>query len=307
MKTEEKYVGPEMAEKFLATSDKNRAVSTGRVLTLANEMRLGKWVLNGENIIFSESGKLLDGQHRLLAIIESGCHVQLSITTGAPDTAFETINTGRSRSHGDIGGMAEIVKPALSMAAGAMIWRLYHHTSIGEVCPPVLALRVVERFPAIQKWANFLSIQARSPVPPASFLTALVYLEDVASKPQMAERFFAGIDKGADLETGSPILALRNRMMNMRADGQIMNAPTCWAAVARTLTAVEAHEELFKLARESSSGRIRRPSLWQEHAANLPKAKRLDDMYPQESAGKTTRENMRAKVQELRGQAKGVG
>lgn len=307
MKVETKYVSPKLAEEMLKGMGTNRPVATSRVMTLANEMRLGKWQLNGETIIVSDTGKLLDGQHRLLAVIESGCTVQMSIASGVLDSSFETIDTGKARSAGDIAGIAGIERPKFSMAAAAMIWRLWHHTSVTEVCPPTMALRVYERFPAIRKWAPFLKTTTRQVVPAGSLLTAVTYLEDIAKMPSRAEQFFAGIDTGADLSDGSPILTLRQRMINMRASGQVMTAATCWNSVARALTAVEEGELLYKIQAETSSGRIRRPKSWIENVKNLPPSMSLDDLRPPESSGGHTNDSVREYLRSIRSEPAQAG
>lgn len=304
IKTETKFINPQLAEEILATSGFNRSVSTSRVLTLANEMRAGKWQLNGETLIISDSGKLLDGQHRLYAILESGCTIELMIVRGVPEVSFETIDTGRARTGADILGMNNYSHTLISAAAASMIWRLYHTGNITDVCPPVFQLRVMERYPAIQKWAPFVA-SGNAIVPRAAFLTALSYLEDIAKKPSTAERFYAGIVKGADLTEGSPLLALRNRMLNMRAEGRIMNNTTCWAAVARTITGIERGELIQRLPAEKSTGAAR-PALWDEHMIHLEKSKRLDDIGPAAEDWQRSRARLGAKVEEVRSIAKGA-
>ena len=283
LKFETKMIGPDEAEAILATTSFNRPVSSSRVITLANEMRTGKWQLNGETIVISETGKLLDGQHRLYAIMEAKKHVQVILVYGAPDIAFETIDTGRARTGGDIFAMRGYKHTLVSSATAGMIWRLYHHTNTNEVCPPVFQLRVMERYPAIQKWAPFVD-NTKPVLPKTSLLTALVYLEDVAQAPLLAEQFFTGIAKGNDLAMGSPLLALRNRALLMRAERHIMNVPTTWPATARVLTAFEKDEVLHGLRKETSSGLIRRPAKWEAHMKELPKSRALDDIYPSEQA-----------------------
>lgn len=301
MKVETKFVSPTLAEEMLKGMGPNRPVATSRVMTLANEMRLGKWQLNGETVIVSDTGKLLDGQHRLLAVIESGCTVQLTIASDVPEVAFETIDTGRSRSAGDIGAMAGIERSKMVMAAAAMIWRLWHQTGVAEVCPPTMALRVVERYPSLKKWAPFIKSQSyRSVIPAGSFLAALVYLEDIAKMPHRAEQFFAGIDSGADLSEGSPVLTLRQRMINMRAQGQIMNSHTVWNSVARALTAVEEGELLYKIQAETSSGRIRRPKGWNENMRKLPQSMSLNDLSPPNAEGGTTTKRVTEYLKDLK-------
>lgn len=304
MKIETKYISPQMAEELLGTTAINRAVSRARVLQFANSMRSAKWQLNGETIIVSETGRLLDGQHRLFAVMQFGSPVQMTIVYGAKDNVFETIDTGRARTAGDILGMEGFEHPKLSAATAALIWRMYHNLGIGDPCDPWATCRILERYPAIQKWAGAVNgLSSRAVLPGSSFLAALTYLEDVAVKPLATQRFFDAITKGAGLDEGSPHLALRNRMLNMRAAGNIMNATTCWAPVARTLTAIESGELLNRISIEKSHAQIKRPALWAEHVANMPKGRRLDDLNVRDHTGGGQNEKFKDVVRSVRSRA----
>ncbi len=311
MKMTVKYVGPKLAEALLSSNSHNRSVSYHRVQTLANEMRSGKWQLNGETIVISDSGKLLDGQHRLYAILESGCTVQLAIAEGVPENSFETIDTGRARTAGEIAGMAGIGEGTIVSAAAGLIWRMYHGASVNETCPAYISLRVIERYPALTKWAHKV-VQARPRVlSPASFLAAIVYLEDVAQKPALAERFYKSILTGAGLEELDPCLTLRNRMLSIRggegpgaAGTQRLNSYVTWGAVARTLSALEAGDRLKRLFITANSGTIRRPDMWEFHMERLPKERRLDDLLaPEGKTGGTAVRRFRNVVKEIRSRA----
>jgi hypothetical protein len=283
MTYEEKFISPEMAREMLATSGFNRAVQHARVLTFANEMRCGRWQMSGEDIIFDTNGKLIEGQHRLYAIIESGCTIQFGVKRGVPPEAFEVINTGKARTGGDIAGMAGHENRNLVVAGASMIWRLYHRLGPSEPCPPQVALRVLERYPELKKWAAVVNGQPKpTTLPGAAFLAILVYFDAISGKPDTASRFFTAITKGTGLNDGDPRLALRNRALNMRGSGTIMNTTTIWGAVARTATAVEAGELLYKLPAERGGGQMRRPALWESHFKELPKERRLDDLRPRE-------------------------
>jgi len=86
------------ANELLENNDHNRKITPSRVSEYAREMTNGLWLYNGEGIIVSESGRLLDGQHRLLAIVESGIEIETELIEGVPDSdggvdTFLTINT----------------------------------------------------------------------------------------------------------------------------------------------------------------------------------------------------------------------
>lgn len=95
-------VTPEMAENFLRYNVKNRKVSEKQVLFLTNEMRQGRFIENGEAIIFDKNGELKDGQHRLLSIVKSKKAYNIPIIRGVEPLAMATYDTGKNRSAGDV-------------------------------------------------------------------------------------------------------------------------------------------------------------------------------------------------------------
>ena len=60
-------ITPEMAETMLEWNDRNRPIEAGKVKRFAQAMVEGRWPYTGQTISFSKQ-RLLDGQHRLLAL-----------------------------------------------------------------------------------------------------------------------------------------------------------------------------------------------------------------------------------------------
>lgn len=79
-----------------------RNVNQSTVLLYASEMTKGNWKLNGEALILDIDSVCIEGQHRLLAIINSGVAIDTLVTRGVDNDSFETIDTGMSRSAGHI-------------------------------------------------------------------------------------------------------------------------------------------------------------------------------------------------------------
>lgn len=90
-------VTPAMAARWLTLNQGNRKPSRAKVRRFADVIRSGKWMENGETVKFSASGRLLDGQSRLRAIIEANTAVLLEIRFGIPDTAQRSMDAGESR------------------------------------------------------------------------------------------------------------------------------------------------------------------------------------------------------------------
>ena len=106
---------PSMAATLLKNNENNRAKSTYVVKNYAREMKLGRWNLTAEPIMVTESGELINGQHRLEAVIVSGMHIDFTVAT-VPDTStFRVLDMGRKRSHADILGIPRSIANSLNM------------------------------------------------------------------------------------------------------------------------------------------------------------------------------------------------
>jgi hypothetical protein len=91
-------VTPKKAEAWLKTNlEHQRNVSHTHVSKLAEMMRANEFDgLNGESIKFDKDGNLIDGQHRLRAIIESGCSIKTAILRNCSTKAFKTIDNSQN-------------------------------------------------------------------------------------------------------------------------------------------------------------------------------------------------------------------
>lgn len=57
----------------------NRKINPNRVRMYAEDMRSGNWKLTHQGIAFDADGQLIDGQHRLAAVVKSGVPVRMLI------------------------------------------------------------------------------------------------------------------------------------------------------------------------------------------------------------------------------------
>ena len=93
-------ITPEMAKDMLERNMKNnRRVSKETVMRYARIMKAGGWNLTHQGIAFDTNGKLIDGQHRLHAIVQANVPVELLVTNGVEHIAGEafTIDAGLRR------------------------------------------------------------------------------------------------------------------------------------------------------------------------------------------------------------------
>lgn len=89
----EVVITPEYAEELLKMNINNRAVRTKKVAELAEVMKKGEWELSNDAIVVSEGNILLNGQHRLMAVVKSGVACPFILYTGAEDSSFDIMDT----------------------------------------------------------------------------------------------------------------------------------------------------------------------------------------------------------------------
>lgn len=95
-------ITPEIAKDLLEKNTSNRKVKEHHIRSLSEQMKKGQWQLNGETIIISKDGTILDGQHRLMSVVKSGESINSYVVYGVDDNAKNTIDTGVSRGPADI-------------------------------------------------------------------------------------------------------------------------------------------------------------------------------------------------------------
>lgn len=98
-------VTPEMASRWLEGNTHNRNKREQLVHSYARDLEAGAWGFNGETVKFAADGTLLDGQHRLMAIVRAKKPALLLVVSGLPRSAQKTIDTGAARKFADQLGM----------------------------------------------------------------------------------------------------------------------------------------------------------------------------------------------------------
>ncbi|MFB8239855.1 hypothetical protein ACFC58_25225 [Kitasatospora purpeofusca] len=94
-------VTPEIAASFMARNSVNRRLDQGHVQALVEAILHDEWKLTHQGIGFDTNGRLLDGQHRLSAIIEADRPVEMFVWDGLPEDVFPVLDTVKRRSAAD--------------------------------------------------------------------------------------------------------------------------------------------------------------------------------------------------------------
>jgi len=95
-------VTPELARMWLVNNNFNRPKNSDTVAKYVRQIREGRWRLTHQGVALTKRGFLLDGQHRLFAIVECGVTLPMRVFVNEPIENYEVIDCGRNRSNLDV-------------------------------------------------------------------------------------------------------------------------------------------------------------------------------------------------------------
>lgn len=122
IQTEVKKITPAYARELLDGQADNRNIRPRLVGKIASDILEGRWQTNGESIVLDENGKLLDGQHRLSAIVKANKAVSAVVVSGIPAAHKSTIDTGSARTPGDFLRMAGFKNHTHLAGVARIVW-----------------------------------------------------------------------------------------------------------------------------------------------------------------------------------------
>lgn len=220
-------IDPELAQKYLDTNPHNRPIHQGTINGYVIEMEEDQFKLTHQGIAFDEKGHLQDGQHRLLAVIQSGKPQQFWVFRNMPEENFTKIDVGRDRKPSDVLALEGIDSPNLTSSISKFILAYESGSkanaiaaSTGSSGKNYISNDKILHFAKdnkkkLEKVAE-LSKTWFEKFPKAlemRFIGGLYwYISQIDQ--ERANEFFEHLSSGADLPEDSPILKLRNILMH---------------------------------------------------------------------------------------------
>src|SRR5687767_6498481 len=89
------YVTPQLAAKWLRRNVVFRSINDKHVRALVWAIRNGAWRLTHQGIAFDKDGHLIDGQHRLTAVVKANIAVPMCVTAGVERSTHVVFDTGK--------------------------------------------------------------------------------------------------------------------------------------------------------------------------------------------------------------------
>jgi len=228
-------ITPDLAKKWLAQNTHNRNLRERVVNGYAADMRNGDWVEDGQSIKFAKGdvvlldnppihgGALLDGQHRLSAIVTAETTVRMLVVSNLADSTQEVMDTGAKRVLGDVLKLRG--EPyAVSLAATCMRvyqWKQGYRKNLksaGNARPTHRQLlEVLSQHPELRRSVEIADRVRKTGRLSASTAALCHWLFNQIDVDDCAF-FFARLNDGAGLMTEDPVYALRRVLENFAAD-----------------------------------------------------------------------------------------
>ncbi len=244
-----RIVTPEEAKELLLKHNiSNRKVSERNVRYLLKEMNSGNWMETGETIKISETGKMLNGQHQLLALIMYGKPLELWFCEGLKDKVMEVLDTGKKRTSGDVLSMsgfkfanelAATIRIIKDIKDGTILQKNKISTSeVLDFC------QKNEELQEIVQWVA--SEQKKFRMIPTSGISALYYHFSLSSQKH-CEDFWDMYYSGLNIDKNHPVYHLRNKLIQDKTNKSKLHLNTKLAYIVAAWNSYRKSASIQKL------------------------------------------------------------
>lgn len=212
-------ITPKMAAALLKSNVGNRPVSYQSVIFLKQEILAGRWVRNGDAIRFAHDGRLLDGQHRLMACVETNIAISTTVMLNLDPASQMTIDGGRKRTNGD--NLSLLGESYATSIAATMRWIFLlargeknRRSSTAEI------LMLLDRYPQIRKSvAKAFGNKMKGGHP--GMIAAIHFIVcECLDMEKEADAFVEVFATGIPYYKGDPVQVFRERMLSMKMAGK---------------------------------------------------------------------------------------
>lgn len=221
---------------------RNRKLRDVLVERYAADMAAGDWLVNGETIKFDTSGALIDGQHRLAAVVRAAdtvprLRVRMLTVEGLDPAAQNVTDTGLKRTPGDVlhlagiknaNNLASMIRALIRVETG----RAFVAKGSRQMVTNSEMLHWLQAHPESMRFMDETGWRIRrSGVPhgPGSAAFWMLHQLDLWAGAEFLERLVTL----TDLPKGSPILTLNHRITSLRVNRSRLEA-TEWMAMVFT-------------------------------------------------------------------------
>lgn len=210
---------PALAKEFLDHNADNRPIRKSKLKQVVDEIAEGRYTLNGETVIFADTGQMNDGQHRCQAVVETMRPVDTVIVFGVTRESRRTVDNGAARSPGDhlfVEGFT-YANDMASVGRFVLAWEHGNKRNLAQmnrIAPTAIVDRGLDD-PALHEAAVFgRTHYTKAPVAAPSVI-GFVYYAFSAIDKAAAEDFLTKVVYGANLDPESAAYQVREQLLAM--------------------------------------------------------------------------------------------
>ncbi len=205
------------AAHWLERNTHNRTVSDDVVMRYARDMKEGRWVENGETIKLATDGTILDGQHRLYAVLEAAVPVKMLVVSNLPVAVQDTVDTGKARSFGDVLAIHGTAYSS-AVAGGARWWHWYlneraRHSEPRMYSHGELSATVEKQTPWLPEAVQTMYGSTKAIKLARPSILAFVFSGAWRTDAERAMAWLTALDNGVGLTARNPAFTLRERLI----------------------------------------------------------------------------------------------
>jgi hypothetical protein len=260
-------VTPKLAYEWLETNDNNRNLKAAHVKALASDMSAGRWVFTGESLQFSKDGRLLNGQHRLHAVIASGETVKFNVVRGLDDDAQRHMDLGAKRSVSDALTMNGYKNTTVAASIGrlALMWQTGRVTanlssakapSSVEVQDFIFADEII---PEAAQMTKALEQKGLTSLPKSAVGTAIWAILSAGNTREDTLAFFTDLAELRTEGAGDPKKALLQRFASRTKNSERLSQPVSLSLILRAWNADVQGKQVGKLSATNRDGSVTIP------------------------------------------------
>ena len=215
-------VTPELATEWLDEYNKQNRNMRYRIAgSYATDMEADEWDLNGETVKFAKDGTLIDGQHRLQGIKDSGKTLTMIVVRGLEMSAQATIDRNTVRRFSDTLRITYKEPNHLGLAAlvrAVLLWKKgYKRPSSGYIPSGKQLEHTYLEHPELAFIVSrAVGIAKKSGLTPSVVGLCMWLFEQ--SNPGEADTFFERLADGQHMGRGNPIFELRRQALDWKGD-----------------------------------------------------------------------------------------
>lgn len=244
-------VTPALAAEWLTRNfENNRTINASAVARFAEDMKSGAWRLTHQGLAFDEIGRLVDGQHRLRAVLVANVSARMVVSYYLAASPLEKIDRGTARSIGAVLEVSGAFPRGHGKAVAAAINAIACLVS-GSTAKKVTVEKMREAYEAHRAGVDFASPLLRCGKITAPFAAAIAYAYPIC--PQRIESMAAQVINNDGLSMHSGAWHLRRLMDLADSQARDQRLEASRAAVKCAMLHVQDREvKLFKVGVEGS-------------------------------------------------------